>query len=316
MISVRFFLAFGILAVFDCASAVASRKISRIPLRFRYVGDLDAAATGHGESKYLASCWRKAKEPGHPGDEMCATRRSYRPPAIGASNWLGSVSEFAGYLNLCLRSIGTGEDKHREEGGGTKHEEDHRESEGERADKGYRAFDEFDKGEKGHRDEEDHRQSYKEEDGEKKKKHEEVGHYGEQHHGVEGDKRAKFGEEGKHQKGHSTKGEHSVFKKDEYEKKHDFYDEYHEDGEHEKHGGYHHEHEGKKGGHEKKGHLDSGHHQHHHGAEKKYEDGRHEHEESGHKSAKGQENHHRHEEKYGKKNGQESGKRWSKKNRR
>jgi len=79
--------------------------------------------------------------------------------------------------------------------------------------KGYKAFHEFEKSDKGHHDKEKHKQEYNEEDGEEKKNHEEVGHYGEEHHGEDGEKNAKFGEEGKHQKGYSTKGEHSVFKK-------------------------------------------------------------------------------------------------------
>jgi len=79
--------------------------------------------------------------------------------------------------------------------------------------KGYKAFHEFEKSDKGHHDAEKHKHEYDEEDGEEKKDHEEAGHYGEEHHGEEGEKNAKFGEEGKHQKGYSTKGEHSVFKK-------------------------------------------------------------------------------------------------------
>lgn len=55
-----------------------------------------------------------------------------------------------------------------------------------------------------------------------------------------------FKENGKHKKGHSTKGEHNIHKKEEYEKTKHFYDESHEEGEHEKHGGYHEEHAHKK----------------------------------------------------------------------
>lgn len=79
--------------------------------------------------------------------------------------------------------------------------------------KGYKAFHEFEKSDKGHHEKENHEQEYDTASGEEKKKHEEAAHYGEEHHGEEGEKNAKFGEEGKHQKGYSTKGEHSVFKK-------------------------------------------------------------------------------------------------------
>ena len=125
----------------------------------------------------------------------------------------------------------------------------------------YKAEHEFDKGEKGHHDQVGHKKGYEESGGEKKKHHEEGGHYGEHHEGEKGEKEAKFEEEGKHQKGHSTKGEHNIFKKDEYEKKHDFYDEFHEEGDDEHEGGYHKKHEGSKGGHHKKGHHDSDHHE-------------------------------------------------------
>lgn len=51
----------------------------------------------------------------------------------------------------------------------------------------------------------------------------------------------KFHEDGEHSKGHSTKGEHNIRKKDEYEKKQEFYEESHEGGESEKDGSFFHE---------------------------------------------------------------------------
>ncbi|KAL2733930.1 protein PFC0760c-like [Vespula squamosa] len=203
--------------------------------------------------------------------------------------------------------------KHVVKGGGSKHEEDHHESKGEKNDEGYEKIHEYETGEKGHHDKENHERSYDEKDGQDKKKHEESGHYSEHHHGVKGEKNAKFEEEGKHQKGHSTKGEHSIFKKDEYEKKHDFYDEYHEDGDQENHGAYHKKHEATKGNHEKKGHHDSDYNEYEHGKESKHEKGYHSHDQKGKKSAEGHDDHHHHDEKYGKKEGQSSGKKWLKK---
>ncbi|XP_066591633.1 histidine-rich protein PFHRP-III-like [Prorops nasuta] len=208
------------------------------------------------------------------------------------------------------------EDKHVEKGGGSKHEEKHHATKGEKGDKGYTEHHEFDKGEKGHHNDEGHKHIYDEKKGHDKKIHDEAGHYGEHHEGEKGEKAAKFAEDGKHQKGHSTKGEHNIFKKDEYEKRHDFYDEYHEDGDHEQHGGYHHEHENHKGGHEKKGHHDSGHDEHHHGKEKKKEGGHHHGDKKGYESKKGHNHHHRHNEKYGKKDAHESAKKWANKSKR
>ncbi|XP_078052025.1 uncharacterized protein LOC144478165, partial [Augochlora pura] len=106
-----------------------------------------------------------------------------------------------------------GGSKHEEKGGGMELHEDHRDIGEEKADKGYKVFHEFDKGEKGHHDKENHKQQYDEKEGEEEEKHEEADHYDESHHGEKGEKTGEFDEEGKHQKGYSTKGEHSISKK-------------------------------------------------------------------------------------------------------
>lgn len=63
----------------------------------------------------------------------------------------------------------------------------------------------------------------------------------------DGEKGALFNENGKHEKGHSTKGQHNIFKKDEYEKKYDFYDEFDESEEKDNDDVYHEHHQAKKG---------------------------------------------------------------------
>ncbi|XP_076231280.1 uncharacterized protein LOC143177298 [Calliopsis andreniformis] len=288
----------------------ANQEFRGISTSFRYPRDLEAAASEHG-SKTQYGLFSQIK--------YSKNIRIYILFDIVKVFFLSMNQCFimkyyflldSTFYEFSQESIQTGEGKHQEKGGGTEYEEDHHAVDGEKGDKGYKVFHEFDKGEKGHHDKEGHKQRYDEKKGEEQQKHEEAKHYDESHRGEEGEKAAKFDEEGKHQKGYSTKGEHSVFKKDEYEKKHDFYDEYHEDGDHEKHGGYHHEHEGKKGGHEKIGHLDSARREHHHGKKKKHEEGHHNRMQKGRKLDEGHDNHHRYQKKYGKKGGHDSGKKW------
>ncbi|EZA50638.1 hypothetical protein X777_10989, partial [Ooceraea biroi] len=203
------------------------------------------------------------------------------------------------------------EDHNFEKGEGSELEAEHHGHEGEKGHKGYKVWHEHDKTEKGHHDKEHATKEYDEKDGEEKKHEEEGGYHEEHHHGGKGEKTAEFDEKGEHKKGHSTHGEHSVHKKDEYEKKTEFFDEFHEDGDMEKHGEHHHEHESKKGGHEKKGHHDAANHEEKYGKKEKHEKGDHHHEHKGHKVEEGHDHHHDHDEKYGKKEGHEHGKKWS-----
>ncbi|XP_012227286.2 ankyrin repeat domain-containing protein 11-like [Linepithema humile] len=198
-----------------------------------------------------------------------------------------------------------------EKGEGAEHEEEHHGQEGEEGKKGYKVWHENEKAEKGHHDKEHASKEYDEKNGEKKNHEEEGGYHEQQHHGEEGKKTAEFGEKGEHKKGHSTHGEHSVHKKDEYEKKTEFFDEFHEDDGTEKHGEHHHEHESKKGGHEKKAHHDAADHEAKYGKEDKHEKGGHHHEHKGHKADEGHDHHYDHHEKHGKKEGHEHGKKWS-----
>ncbi|XP_043267289.1 histidine-rich glycoprotein-like [Venturia canescens] len=204
-----------------------------------------------------------------------------------------------------------GTEEESEKGGGEKHEEAHHNSSGEKAEKEYKEWHEYDKAKKGHHDKEHHDNEYHEEKGGKKKHEEESGYHKEHHRGEKGSKESEFAEKGKHEKGHSTKGEHVVHKKDEYEKKTEFYDESHEEDGDEKEGEYHHEHEEKKGGHEKIGHHDSAHRIDKYGEKGEHEKGHHWHETKGHEKKDGREEEHSHEEKYGKKGGHEEGEKWS-----
>ncbi|XP_024945763.1 filaggrin-2 isoform X4 [Cephus cinctus] len=204
-----------------------------------------------------------------------------------------------------------GKDHKFEEGAGEEHEEDHHESHGDKGEKEYKSWHDYDKGEKGHHDKEAESHHYDEKDGHEKKHHEEGGYHDSHDHGEKGHKEAEFDEKGEHQEGHSTKGQHSVHKKDEYEKKTEFFDEFEEDGGMEKGGDYHHEHEHEEGGHEKSSHHDHGHHEEHHGKEKKHEEGHHHHDHKGHKKDDGHEHHHHHDEKHGKKLDHKEGKKWA-----
>ncbi|KAL0125773.1 hypothetical protein PUN28_004673 [Cardiocondyla obscurior] len=204
-----------------------------------------------------------------------------------------------------------GGDHHFEKGGGAEHEEEHHGHEGEKGKKGYKVWHEHEKAEKGHHDKEQASKHYDEKGGEEKKHDEEGGYHEEHNHGEGGKKTSEFAEKGKHKKGHTTHGEHSVHKKDEYEKKTEFFDEFHEDGDVEKHGGHHHNHELKKGGHEKKGHHDGADHEEKYGKEEKFEKGGHHDEHKGHKVEEGDDHHYDHDHKYGKKEGHERGKKWS-----
>ncbi|XP_072375886.1 uncharacterized protein, partial [Diabrotica undecimpunctata] len=120
-----------------------------------------------------------------------------------------------------------------------------------------------------------------------------------------------YHEEGKHSKGHSTKGEHSIHKKDEYEKKQEFYDESHEEDGFEKDGEYFHEDNYKKGGHEKGSYDKGGEEESHYGKKHHHDKGGHFKEQKGYKGSKGHDSHHEHEEKHGKKGSDSGGKKWS-----
>ncbi|XP_017882749.2 high mobility group nucleosome-binding domain-containing protein 5-like, partial [Ceratina calcarata] len=145
-----------------------------------------------------------------------------------------------------------------EEGGSSERKEEHRETDGEKGEKGYKSWHEHEKANKGHHDKERHSNYFDEEDGKKKEEEEEGGYHEEYEKGEKGGKESEFDEKGKHQKGYSTKGEHSVHKKDEFEKRTEFFDEFHEDGETENDGESHHEHKSSKGGHHKMGHHKEG----------------------------------------------------------
>ncbi|XP_011502017.1 PREDICTED: sarcoplasmic reticulum histidine-rich calcium-binding protein-like [Ceratosolen solmsi marchali] len=153
------------------------------------------------------------------------------------------------------------EDKHRnkgddnhETGAALEHDEDSRANKADDAHKGYNSYKKLDKKDKQHVDRktnENHFQNEKQHEGEK---HDDAKHYKYREKSTKENESAEFDEEGDHQKGHSTKGEHNIFKKDEYEKKHDFYDEFYDDDGEEEHGNHHQHHKGNSDGHHKSGH--------------------------------------------------------------
>ncbi|XP_050513079.1 sarcoplasmic reticulum histidine-rich calcium-binding protein-like [Diabrotica virgifera virgifera] len=196
-------------------------------------------------------------------------------------------------------------------GGGKESYSSHKGEKGEKGDKGYKGHHHHEKGDKGHHTKENHEKEYEEKGGEKKNHHHDDGYSAEYHKGEKGNKGSKYHEEGKHSKGHSTKGEHSIHKKDEYEKKQEFYDESHEEDGFEKDGEYFHEDDYKKGSQEKGSFDKGGEEEAHYGKKHHHDKGGHFKEQKGHKGSKGHDSHHEHEEKHGKKGSDSGGKKWS-----
>ncbi|XP_060828950.1 putative uncharacterized protein DDB_G0281733 [Bombus pascuorum] len=197
-----------------------------------------------------------------------------------------------------------------EKGGATERKQEHRESDDEKGEKGYKSWHEEEKADKGHHDKERHSNYFDEKDG-AKKDHKEEGEYHQEHdEGEKGEKKAAFDENGKHQKGYNTKGQHFVHKKDEFEKRTEFFDEFHEDGDMENDGEHYHEHKMSKGGHYKEGHHNKDDHEEMHGKKGKYEKGGHYDDDKGHKVKEGKDSHYEHENMYGKKKNHHDGKKW------
>ncbi|XP_011298068.1 DEAD-box ATP-dependent RNA helicase 42 [Fopius arisanus] len=200
--------------------------------------------------------------------------------------------------------------KKHEEGGAEEEHEDHHEVEGDEEKKGYDSHHEHEKGENGHHDKEHHDKHYEEEEGKENKHSDDSSYYQHYDSGEKKEKADAFEEDGKFNKGHSTKGNHVVHKKDEYEKVEEFYDESHDEDDHEKEGGYHHKFEKENGGSEKSGHYDAGEEYEEHGKKSEHEKGHHYKDKKGHNHQEGDEKHHEEASKYGKKGGHEDGKKW------
>ncbi|CAG9762052.1 unnamed protein product [Ceutorhynchus assimilis] len=198
-----------------------------------------------------------------------------------------------------------------EKAGGKDTHSDHHGAHGEKGDKGYKGHHHHEKGQKGHHDKEDHSKHYDEHGGHKKEHHHDDGYHGDYHKKHGGKKAAKYEEKGEHNKGHTTKGEHNIHKKEEYDKKTEFFEEENEGGESETHGGFKHESDYKKGGHRKGGHKKGGHHEDHYGKKGESEKGGHYKDEKGHNQKGGQDKHHEHESKHGEKEGHATGKKWA-----
>ncbi|XP_066140845.1 uncharacterized protein [Euwallacea fornicatus] len=198
-----------------------------------------------------------------------------------------------------------------EKGGGKEFHAHHDGQHGEKGEKDYKGHHHHEKGHKGHHDKENHHKEYDEGGGDKKEHHHDDGYHGEHFRSHGGKKGAKYKEEGEHSKGHSTKGSHSIHKKDEFEKKTEFFEEDHEGGDSEKQGGYSHSEEFKKGGHSKSGHKHGGHHKEEHGKKSEHQKGGHHKEEHGHDEKEGRGHHHAHDTQWGEKDGKSDGKKWA-----
>ncbi|XP_014207517.1 histidine-rich glycoprotein-like [Copidosoma floridanum] len=133
--------------------------------------------------------------------------------------------------------------------GESRHYDEHHHDSGEKDDKSYEDHHERDEEEKGHLDKTNRKQHIAEEKGHSDRELDEHKHVTDEHVGEKSKKSEKYDESSKYHKGHSTKGEHNVVKKDNYEKKHDFYDEFHDDDEHERHEEHHGDHGARQEGH-------------------------------------------------------------------
>ncbi|XP_060530842.1 uncharacterized protein LOC132704686 [Cylas formicarius] len=198
-----------------------------------------------------------------------------------------------------------------EKGGGKDFHSDHKGEFGEEGHKEYDGHHHHKKSEKGHHDKADDEKNYGEHGGHKKGHKHHDGYFGEHHKEEGGHKGSEYGEHGEHNKGHSTKGSHSIRKKDEFDKKTEFFEEDDESGEFEKHGGYHHEDSYKKGGY-KKGDFDKGgSHKDHYGKESDHQKGTYHKEEQGHDEEAGHDIHQSHHTKHGEEDGEKTGKKWA-----
>ncbi|CAL7938805.1 unnamed protein product [Xylocopa violacea] len=198
-----------------------------------------------------------------------------------------------------------------EKGESMEMKEEHRETKSKIGEQGYKSWHEHAEANKGHQDKEKKSNYFDETDGEKKEHKEQAGYYNDHEEDEEGSKAAEFGEKGKHQKGYSTKGQHSVHKKDEFDKHTEFFDEFHEDGDMEKDGGFHQEQEMSKGGHHKVGHHDEADHDDKYGKESKYMKGGHHDGNKGHQVKEGKDTHFEHKDMHGEKEEFMGGKKWA-----
>ncbi|KAK1130900.1 hypothetical protein K0M31_017204 [Melipona bicolor] len=201
-----------------------------------------------------------------------------------------------------------------EKGGATERKQEHRETDGEKGEKGYESWHEEEKLDKGHHDKEQRSNYYDEKDGKKKEENEEGGYHEEHEEGEKGEKKAEFDDKGEHQKGYNTKGQHLVHKKDEFEKRTEFFDEFHEDGDAENDGEFYHERKMSKGGDYKAGHHDAGDHEQTFGKKSEYEKSGHHRDNKGHEIKGGEDSHHEEENMHGEKKSHQGGKKWTYKN--
>ncbi|XP_043516095.1 transcription initiation factor TFIID subunit 1-like [Frieseomelitta varia] len=198
-----------------------------------------------------------------------------------------------------------------EKGGATEREQEHRESDGEKGEKGYESWHEEEKSDKGHHDKEQRSNYYDEKDGKEKEQKEEGGYHEEHQEGEKGVKQADFDEKGEHQKGYNTKGQHFVHEKDEFEKRTEFFDEFHEDGDAENDGEIYHERKMSKGGHYKAGHHDADDHRQTFGKRSEYEKSDHHSDDKGHEVKNGEDSHHEQGNMHGEKKSHRGGKEWT-----
>lgn len=193
---------------------------------------------------------------------------------------------------------------------GSKHENEHHQSQGEKGDKGFKKALGWDKGSKGHNEKANQKGWYGVGGGDKKGHHDEEQHW--QAKAVEGkaEQGGQFKEQKGHKKGEKTSGYHKVYKKDEFKKDHEFYDHADRKGHFNKYGNYDTNHFNDEGGYEKGGHEKYGYHADEHGNKGKYDKGKYDNADRGHKAQRGGNNFYKNYEELVKKAGQADAKKY------
>ena len=155
----------------------------------------------------------------------------------------GSTSSFRGFSKnlgggipainpkgVEIISGGTHSDKGYEKGAESSSKIDHEAVAGEKATKGYKVAEKFDKAEKGEEEKAHHAGHYDATAGSKKGELDEHKKYSEIEKAAKGEKGENFAKSEGHKKGHKTTGFHNVYHKDEYKKDTSFYDDEHVSG--------------------------------------------------------------------------------------
>lgn len=193
---------------------------------------------------------------------------------------------------------------------GSKHENEHHESHGEKGDKGFKKLLGWDQANKGYSDKENHKGWYGVEGGNKKGHHDAEEHWQAKEAEGKAEKGEKFKEEKGQKKGAKTSGYHKVYRKDEFKKDHEFYDHADKKGYFNKYANFDAKHSKDQGAYEKGGHQKYGYHADEQGKKGFHDKGRHEDADHAHKAEHGGSNFHKNYEEFVKKAGEANAKKY------